>query len=387
MNTPQSAECAELLERIDALAPVVSEHRAALECERRLTRPLFNAIADAGLLRLWLPKALGGPELSALDFMLVVEAAAALEGSVGWIAGNGGGMSRTAGYVATNTAKRWFADPRAFIVAATGAVGDAVPVPGGYRVTGRWPFGSGIHHATLAMGLCRLSDGRPADTPPDIMACHFDIADVEIIDNWHVSGLRGTGSCDFLVHDVFVSTAHCYSFPETVPTQPGPVYRLPAVSVFSWTVSVVPLGMARGALDAFAAVAARKGRGGSQQCLREQEVVQSEFGRAKTSHAAARALLREAMTELSDSLADGGTRLLHARAAFRMACAHAAETASRIVEKLAALAGTAALLETGTLERSLRDVHAASRHIAMAPHSYAAGGRVALGLEPGPGRL
>jgi alkylation response protein AidB-like acyl-CoA dehydrogenase len=387
MNSPQSLECAQLLERVDALAAVVSEHRAALERKRRLPEPLFAAIVDAGLLRLWLPKSLGGPELSALDFMLVVEAAAALDGSVGWIIGNGGGMSRTAGYVAREVAAVWFADPRAFIVAATGAIGDAVPVSGGYRISGRWPFGSGIHHATIVMGLCRVADGRSADAPPSIMACHVDAADVEIIDNWHVSGLRGTGSCDFVIRDVFVPMAHCYPFPETVPIQPGPVYRLPALSVFGWTVSVVPLGIARGGLDGFAALAARKGRSGSQQCLRDQEVVQSEFGRLNTRHAAARALLRAAMTELSASLKAGGSRLLRARAAFRMACAHAAETANGIVEKLASLAGTAALLETGTLERSLRDVHAASRHIAMAPHSYITGGRVALGLEPGPGRL
>ncbi|MGE0259178.1 MAG: acyl-CoA dehydrogenase family protein [Alphaproteobacteria bacterium] len=387
MNTPQSAECAELLERVGALAPVVSEYRAALERERRLPQPVFDAIADAGLLRLWLPKTFGGPELSALDFMLVVEAAAALEGSVGWLVGNGGGMSRTAGYVAAEVAAAWFTDPRAFIVAATGAVGDAVPVPGGFRISGRWPFGSGIHHATIAMGLCRIADGRPADAAHDVIACHVAAADAEIIDNWHVSGLRGTGSCDFVIRDVFVPSAHCYSFPETIPTQRGPVYRLPAISVFGWTVSVVPLGIARGALDSFAALAARKGRSGSQLCLRDQEVVQSEFGRLDTRHAAARALLRAAMTELSGSLDEGGARLLHARAAFRMACAHAAETANGIVEKLAALAGTAALLETGTLERRLRDVHAASRHIAMAPHSYITGGRIALGLEPGPGRL
>lgn len=387
MDTPQSAECAEFLARIERLAPIVAEYRATLDRERRMPEPLFNAIAAAGLLRLWLPAALGGPELSPFDFMLVVEAAAALDGSVGWIVGNGAGMSRTAGYVSQDVAEAWFADPRAFIVAATGAIGDAVPVAGGYKVAGRWPFGSGIHHASLAMGLCRLVDGRAADSPPVIMACHFDIADVEIIDNWHVSGLRGTGSCDFAVRDAFVPAAHCYAFPETVPTQPGPVYRLPALSVFSWSVCVVPLGMARGALDSFAALAARKGRSGNAQNLRDQEVVQSEFGRAETRHAAARALLRGAMAELSAAVTEGGSRLLRARAAFRMASAHAAETASGIVEKLAALAGTAALLEAGTLERSLRDVHAASRHIAMSPQSYITGGRVALGLEPGPGRL
>jgi indole-3-acetate monooxygenase len=237
------------------------------------------------------------------------------------------------------------------------------------------------------MGVCRLVDGHATDGSPTLLCCHFDISDVEIIDNWYVSGLRGTGSCDFAVHDVFVPTSHTYAFPDAVPTQPGPVYRLPGFSVFSWTVSVVPLGIARVALESFAVLAACKGRSGNPQTLRDQETVQAEFGRAETRLAAARALLREAMTELLAAIGEGRTDQLRTRAKLRMSYAYAAETASRIVERLAVAAGTAALMKTGALERSLRDVHAASRHAAMAPQGYITGGRIALGLDTGPGRL
>src|SRR5437660_5787487 len=96
----------------------------------------------------WLPHALGGPELPPFEFMRVVEAASALDGSVGWLVGNGGGMSRIGGYVDQAVARDWFFDRRAFVAAATGAVGTATPVAGGYRVSGRWPFGSGSHHAS-----------------------------------------------------------------------------------------------------------------------------------------------------------------------------------------------------------------------------------------------
>jgi alkylation response protein AidB-like acyl-CoA dehydrogenase len=228
-------------------------------------------------------------------------------------------------------------------------------------------------------------DGR-ADRETTLLCC-FDIAEVEVIDSWHVSGLRGTGSCDWAVRDVWAPAAHCWAFPDIVPTQPGPVFRLPALSAFSWTVATVPLGIARGALDTFAALAARKSRTGNPLTLREQETVQALFGRAEADHAAARALLREAMTELMAAVPEGGARLLRARGMFRMSCAHAAETANRIVERLAAAAGTAALMESGGLERCLRDVHAASRHIAMSAQGYVTGGRIALGLDAGPGRL
>src|SRR5262249_61453615 len=114
---------------------------------------VFQALADAGLFRLWLPSSLGGPELSPLEFMRIVEAAAALDGSVGWLVGNGAGMSRVGGYLATSVARDWFSNPRTFIASATGAVGSATAVDGGYRVRGRWPFWRGAPHATHSLGL------------------------------------------------------------------------------------------------------------------------------------------------------------------------------------------------------------------------------------------
>jgi alkylation response protein AidB-like acyl-CoA dehydrogenase len=121
------------------------------------------------LFRLWLPEALGGPKLSPFEFMTVVEAAAALDGSIGWVVGNGGGMSRAAAFVAEPTARRWFADPRAFVVASTGAVGEAVPADGGYLVSGHWPFGSGSHHATIFMGLATVKTADGGGTAQQLL--------------------------------------------------------------------------------------------------------------------------------------------------------------------------------------------------------------------------
>src|SRR5438874_9311264 len=132
---------AEYLAAIHRLAPLIAQHRASFDEERRLPDVLFNALADAGLFRLWLPEALGGPELSPFAFMRVVEAASALDGSVGWLVGNGAGMSRIGGYLDEAVAREWYADPRAFVASATGAVGTASAVAGGYRISGRWPFG------------------------------------------------------------------------------------------------------------------------------------------------------------------------------------------------------------------------------------------------------
>jgi alkylation response protein AidB-like acyl-CoA dehydrogenase len=370
---------AEHLAAIEALAPLIAEHRHAFDRERHLPDVVFKALADAGLFRLFLPPALGGPGLSPLQFMEVVEAASALDGSVGWLVGNGGGMSRAGGYLPEAVARELFCDPHAFIVSATGAIGKAEPCDGGYRVSGRWPFGSGAWHGTHFMGLAsvRRQDGR--EGPP--ICCYVARADVVLHDNWHVSGLRGTYSCDFEVNDVFVPAAHTHPLIDFKPTQPGTVYRLPGRSIFPWTIAGVPLGIARGAMNAFAAIASRKSRAAGTT-LRDGETVQMAMGRMEAIHRAARAFLIDAMTELMAAL-DDAERLVQARVTFRLACAHAGESAVRIADLLAAEAGTASILETGTLERSIRDIHAATKHIALNSIGYTIAGRLALGLDPG----
>ena len=164
------------LDAIARLAPLIAEHCETFDSQRRLPDVVFNALADAGLFRLWLPGALGGPELSPADFMTVVEAAAAVDGSIGWLVGNGAGMSRIGGYLPELAARQLFAGPRSFIVTATGAVGAAQKVEGGYRVTGRWPFGSGAHHASHFMGLASTKDADGNDEPP--LCCYFERRDV-----------------------------------------------------------------------------------------------------------------------------------------------------------------------------------------------------------------
>jgi alkylation response protein AidB-like acyl-CoA dehydrogenase len=385
MTAGETDRIAGYLDAVGGLAPLISAHRDAFDRERRLPDAVFAALAEAGLFRLWLPAALGGPELSPLDFMRVVEAAAALDGSVGWLVGNGAGMSRVGGYLPAALVADWFADPRAFVVSATGAVGTAVPTEGGFRVSGRWPFGSGAHHATHFMGLAATRDDDGKDRPP--ICCYLPRAQVTVHDTWHVSGLRGTGSCDFEVRDAFVPADRTHPFIALSPTQPGLVYRMPPLSVFAWTVSVVPLGIASGAIRSFVALASRRSRQGSGAMLRDRETVQATVGRAEALRRAGRAFLAEAMTELQVATDAGGDRLERARTMFRVACAHAAEAALGITDMLAADAGSAAIFESCPLERAVRDVQAAVKHIAMSPSSYALAGRLSLGLDAGTARF
>ncbi len=295
-------------------------------------------------------------------------------------------MSRAGGYLPEEVVRGWFADPLAFIAAATGAIGTAVEVEGGYRVSGRWPFGSGAPHATKFMGLASVKGPDGKDSPP--ICCYVDRADIRLHDTWFVSGLRappeaGTSRCRI----ASCRRAAAIRWSTSSRPSPGIPYRLPGVSAFSWTVSVVPLGIARGALDAFIALAARKPRMGGVGQLRDGELVQAMVGRAETTLRSARALLIEGMTELMAACDSGGERLVEARPLHRIACANAAESAARVVEMIAAPAGTAAIFETGTLERSIRDVQAAIKHVAMTSNSYALTGRLKLGLPLGTTRF
>ena len=376
---------APFLDALREIAPLIVQHRASFDRERRLHDVVQHALADSGLFRLWLPKSLGGPELSPLDFMRVVETAAALDGAVGWLVGNGGGMSRAGGYLPPEAVRDWFQDRRTFIVSATGAVGAATPADGGFRVSGRFPFGSGAPHGSHFMGLATIGGSQAPEQPR--MCCYFERKQVTIHDTWHVSGLRGTGSSDWEVHDAFVPAERVHPFIDPEPAEQGLLYRMPAVSIFAWTVAVVPLGIARGAIDSFVTLANGKGRLGTAGLMRDREVVQAMVGRVETLHHAARALLVEAMTELMAATDIGGTRLVTARVRLRAAAAHAAETALRIADMLAVEAGAAAIFESGSLERQVRDVQAASRHIAMNPSIYAVAGRLELDMDPGAARF
>ena len=383
MTTPQDTVTC-LKARIAALAPLVASQREAMDRERRLTRPVFQAIAEAGLLRLWTPRAFGGWELSPPDFMAVVEAAAALDGSIGWVVGNGGGMGRAGGYLPEAVARPWFTRADALVVATNGAVGEAVPVDGGYRVSGRWPFASGIHHATLVAPACQVADGSGKGP---ILLCYVPAEHAEIIDNWRVSGLRGTGSCDYTLSDVFVPVEHTHDMFHPPATQPGVVYRWAAISAFATTVAVVPLGIARAALDTLTGRLAARTRAGTTVALRDRELIQSEVGRAEVLHAAARALLISAMNELTEAIDAGSERIVRARAMYRAACTHAAESSIRVAEMVCAVTGAAAIWEEHPLERQVRDIHAAAKHVAMSPNNYVVSGRICLGLEPGTHRF
>jgi alkylation response protein AidB-like acyl-CoA dehydrogenase len=377
LDRQSASSAATMIERFERIRPLLADLSGRFDADRRLPDEVFGALSEAGLFRLLLPVQLGGCGLSPLDFMTVVEHAAALDGTIGWLVGNGGGMSRAGGYLPPDAGRVVFGNPSAFIASSTGAIGKAVPAQSGYSITGRWPFASGAPHATTFAALCEVDEGKGPGNGRIVLA-FLPRETVNLFDNWHVSGMRGTGSWDFEADNVFLPAEFvCDLQPE--PTQPGIVYRLPGVSAFVWTVATVPLGIAQGAIDALISVSNGHRRLGITVPIAERELVQVEIGRCLAKCRSASAYMRSAMSALCASVEGDGADLVAARIDYRLACSHAAEVAVSVVLKVNDLIGARALAESQPFERRERDVRAAAKHIAMSAEQFVVGGRYALG--------
>ncbi len=372
-----SVRALELAAGVHELAAAVAEVRSDFDSNGRLPDHLFEQLAALGLFRLLLPTSVGGPGLSALEFMDVVEAAAALDGTIGWLVGNGGGMARAGGYLPAVSAREIFDDPLAFVVSSTGAVGRAVRVPGGYSVTGRWPFGSGSPHGTWFAPICAVEDS--GQTTGELIFVYVPRKDVLLHDNWQVSGLCATGSVDFEFVEVFVPDRFAHAF-QPEPTQPGTLYRLPTRSIFSWTVATVPLGIAAGALDDFATKGRSAKRSSDSVPFAERELIQSQLGQIQARTAASRAYLRHTMSTLLEAT-EAGTDLEAGRVDFRLACTFASQSAVWAIDLVTEMAGAVAILRSSPLERRERDARAAAKHVAMSPAAYITGGKLRLGCD------
>ena len=375
----------EILQRIQDLSPLVARHQTEFDAERRLAQPVVDAMIGADLFRLWVPRRFGGSEVSPRAMIDIVEAAAALDASFGWCLTNAAAAAQFTAYLPEEVAGVWVAQPDCQMSGSTAALGIARRTEGGFVVNGRWPFASGILSARRVSGLCKI-DGEGDPASPELMFCHFDVRDVSIIDTWYVTGLKGSGSNDFSVSDHFVPLDHCHGFVGARPVEPGSLYRFPIVSLLCLSVAIVPLGIARAAIAAFVALADQT-RAGNASAFKDRELIQSEVGRAEALQRSGKALVIAALEDLERALDIGGRPLIEARAFFRLALAHSAENCLKACEMMVACAGAAAIFDTSPLARCQRDLQAATKHIAVAPHLFALGGRITMGMEPGLARF
>jgi alkylation response protein AidB-like acyl-CoA dehydrogenase len=373
---------------------MVTSLRGRFDRERQLPRELVDAIGAAGIFGMWLPHALGGPELDPVSFLTVIEELARQDGSVGWCAVIAAGYGRLAGAMAEPVARQIFGSGRSVLAGTLNPTGKAVAASNGYRVTGRWSYGSFIDHSQWVLGNCVTHDGgearHDACGAPEFRICIFPRDKVDVIDVWHVGGLRATGSNNYAVNELLIPEEWTISMPGFIPPprQPGPLYAVPMISTFVSCIAIVALGIARAAIEALNELAAAKAPTGSPSKLREKVVAQVDMARAEALVRSGRAFLFDELHKLWDAAAAGIPASLESRALVRLAAWRAAQNAIEAVDLMYALAGGTALFEINRLERCFRDVHAAGQHVALATMSNLEPvGRVMLGLDPGIARF
>jgi len=360
-----------IFDLIEELLPEIRAARDSIDREGRLPLPLVGRLRRAQLFGLWLPAALGGPELHPIEFARAIERLASADGSVGWCAGVAGTLSVLGASLPAEVAREVFGAHGA-LAGAFRPKGRAVAAPGGYRVTGRWEFGSGILHADWVAVHCVAE-------APELRFVVVPRSEVEVIPNWDVTGLRGTGSHDFRIDDVFVPAERSLAAFAAEPLLPGPLYRIPLLGLSTIALAAVTLGLARAAIDAFVELAAAKTPTGASLPLRDDPRAQFAAGRAEALLRAARSALFDALREAWDHAVSGDAPSAVARVAMRMACAFCAEACARAVDIVYAAAGASAIFEGGVIARCFRDVHAATAHIGLSADNYQHAGKVLFG--------
>lgn len=374
-----------------ALAPAIRELRADIERDRSLPAPLVKRMADSGFFSLWLARALGGPELNTVDYFRVIEELSRADGAVGWCAMVSAGYSRLSGYLDDDVARDIFGDGSTIVAGTINPTGKAIVVSGGFRVSGRWNYGSFIGHSAWTVGSSVIhDDGGPRRGPDgalDMRLMLFPTSAVEILDTWRVGGLRGTGSHDFQVSDLFVPDDHAIAAFTAKPVRPGTLYAAPFITVFAMALASVPLGIARAAIEAFIELAEGKTPIGGSARLRDKASAQADLGKAEALLSSARAFLVEQLHGVWDTAAKGDMPSLPQRATARLAAAQAAAASAQAVDLVYNAAGGTAIYEHNLLERCFRDVHATTQHVGISSANFELSGRVLLGLDPGTPRF
>lgn len=375
-----------LIQRARDLAPLVREHADEAERERRLPKVVVEALTAAGLYRVAAARSVGGAETQPETQIRVIEEVSRADGATGWNLMIGiENLGFLSAALEPEVAQRIYADPGLVVAGALNPLGRAETAEGGVRVSGQWPFASGCQNAHFFWGQCTLEqDGertRDAQGAVTLLEVLVPSAEFEVVDTWSVSGMRGTGSHDVRVEDVFVPDERVTRTYARPPRETGTLFRLPPFSRLAYNKVGVATGIARAAIDHFAELASSKTPRASARPLAERATAQLAMAEAETELRTARAWVFEVVGELWDEVEAGRTPTRELRALVQLACSNAASASVRAVERVHAAAGTSANFIGHPLERCFRDVQVIRQHIMVSPQWTEAAGRVLLGLD------
>jgi alkylation response protein AidB-like acyl-CoA dehydrogenase len=383
-----------LVQAAAALRPVIRGYREEIETGQRLPRALVEQMREAGFYRMVIPRSLGGLQVDPLTYLRVVETLAEAAGSVGWnVCNNSIGQLVTLGLPDEGVQEVHGPGPSIIAGTAVQGGGEAVPVEGGYRVNGHWTFGTGCQESAWMLGSFQILDDGQARRRPDGAPLFwrgvFPRAEAQVVaGSWDVTGLRGTGSFDWKVENVFLPERRTMIH-AGVPLDnqwarwPGITYALPSQAWVGPHHSSVITGIARGGIDALTALAVEKMPRGRTGRLCDNPQVQDAVGRADAMLNAGRIYRSAMIAELWNTIAAGRETTLEQRARCRLAAVYAADNARDAMDLAYRHGGSTSFKRETRLAECWRDLHVVGQTVTIAPEWYPIGGQAYLGMDPG----
>jgi alkylation response protein AidB-like acyl-CoA dehydrogenase len=376
------------LEMARSLRDVVRAHAEASERARTLTPEIVEALWKSGLMQVQNPPEAGGLEPDPLQLLELYQELAWQDGSVGWI---GIANLPSAAFAAAYLPDAGFAEVftahanRVTLGGQFAPNGQGAIVEGGYRVTGSWNFGSGTGHSEYVVGgFIPMRDGVPrmADDGvlPDLRVAVFPREEIEFLDGWHVTGLKGTGSYDYRVADTFVPEHRSFPLFTRAPQRGGAIFELGIMPITAAGHAAWALGVARSVLDDVLELAQSKVRMGDATTLAHKPTFQRGLAHHEGMWRAARCGVHDAYARVWSALRAGEVLSLSMRADLRLAATYATEAAREIVQWGHLACGTTAIREGSRLERAFRDLYTGTQHAFISEKTYLDVATVMLGL-------
>lgn len=366
-----------LIDAVADIAEVIEAHADEGERLRRLPITTVASLVDAGLMRMCVPAAYGGPEVAPPDMITVIAEVAHADGAAGWCSMIASTTSSLSAFLPAETAAQIYGDPRLVtggVFAPNGkAASDSVDGVNGFRVGGRWAWGSGTQHCEWILGGALTAD--------EMRLCWFPAADVSFIDTWHTGGMRGSGSLDYCVDAAFVPLERTIVPGVTPPVVDCALARFPNFTLLACSVAAVGLGIGRRALDELSEIAQGKRPQFSSRTLAQSGFTQIEFARAEAQLRSARAFLMDEVSSAWATVERGDHVTLDQRIAMRLAATHAATASASVADAAYTLAGGTSVYDSSVLGRCMRDAHVVTQHIQTAPKLNEKIGRLLFGHD------
>ncbi|MBS0638872.1 MAG: acyl-CoA dehydrogenase [Proteobacteria bacterium] len=371
------------------VAPILREEAPRIDALGQLTPRVVDALHERSLYRMLLPKSLNGYGAGLETFVRAMEIIAAADASTAWCIGQASGCSMAAAYVDGPVARTiWGDDPRGVLAWGFQLEGRAKVVPGGYRVTGKWGFGSGGHHATWMGAHCHveLPDGsllKDADGKPIERTMLLRQDQLTWINNWDVVGLRGTGSDTYTLTDVFVPEA--YTVRRDLDAErriDDPFFQFSTTSAYSSGFAAVSMGIARGMMDELRSLAMVKTQSFQTRAMRDNPVMHHLIAENEAKLRSVRAFVLESIREAEDCIRRTGTLDLDSRVMLRLSTTNAIQQAKKVAEFAYHEAGATAIFASNAFERKMRDIHASAQQVQGRTGHIELCGQYFLGMAP-----